>query len=126
MPEIVSNTTPLISLLKIDKINLLKELFGTVSIPKAVFKELEQGKEKPFYQDINKTDWIKIVEIKNKQIKSFLFDLDEGEAEAIVLAQEINAGLLLLDEKLGRLYAEKLNIKITGTIGILLKAKEKG
>ncbi len=126
MPEVISNTTPIISLLKIDKLNLLKELYGSISIPKAVYKELEKGKEKPFYKDIQKIEWIKIVEIKNNQIQSFLFDLDEGEAEAIILAKEMNADLLILDEKLGRQYAQKLNIELTGTIGILLKAKEKG
>ena len=126
MPKVVSNTTPIISLVKIGKLNLLKELYGVISIPNAVYKELEKGKEKPFYQDIKKIEWIKIVEIKNKQIQSFLFDLDEGEAEAIILAKEMNADLLVLDEKLGRQYAKKLNIKLTGTIGILLKAKDKG
>lgn len=126
MPKVVSNTTPIISLVKIGKLNLLKELYGVISIPNAVYKELEKGKEKPFYHDIKKIEWIKIVEIKNKQIQSFLFDLDEGEAEAIILAKEMNADLLVLDEKLGRQYAKKLNIKLTGTIGILLKAKDKG
>ncbi|MBW6534920.1 MAG: DUF3368 domain-containing protein [Mariniphaga sp.] len=126
MPEIVSNTTPLISLLKIDKLNLLKEIYRKISVPNAVFKELEQGKQKAYYQDISKINWIRIVDIKNKEIGQFLFDLDEGEAEAIILAKELNADLLILDEKLGRDYAKKLNIKITGTLGVLLKAKEMG
>jgi predicted nucleic acid-binding protein len=52
--------------------------------------------------------------------------LDEGEAEAIILAKELNADLLILDEKLGRDYAKKLNVRITGTLGVLLKAKEMG
>jgi uncharacterized protein len=126
MPEIVSNTTPLISLLIIDKLNLLNEIYGKISVPYAVFKELEQGKQKTYYQDISKINWIEIVDINNKEIEQSLFDLDEGEAEAIILAKELNADLLILDEKLGRDYAKKLNVKITGTLGVLLKAKELG
>lgn len=101
-------------------------MYGKISVPYAVFNELEKGKHKPYYQDISKIEWINIIEVKNKEIEQFLFDLDEGEAEAIILAKELNADLLILDEKLGRQYAEKLSIKITGTLGILLKAKEKG
>lgn len=51
-------------------------------------------------------------------------DLDKGEAEAIVLANEIDADLIILDETLGRFHANHIGLKITGTIGILLKAKE--
>lgn len=126
MPEIVSNTTPLISLLIIGKLSLLKEIYGKVFVPYAVFKELEQGKQKAYYQDISKINWIKIVNISNKKIEQFFIDLDKGEAEAIILAKELNADLLILDEKLGRDYAKKLNVRITGTLGVLLKAKELG
>lgn len=101
-------------------------MYGEIYVPFAVFNELDQGKEKPYYQDISKLDWINIVNVKNKEIEPFLFDLDEGEAEAIILAKELNADLLILDEKLGRDYAKKLNVKITGTLGVLLKAKELG
>jgi predicted nucleic acid-binding protein len=72
MPEIVSNTTPLISLLIIDKLNLLKEIYGKIYVPYAVFKELEQGNQKAYYQDISKINWIKIVNISNKKLNSSL------------------------------------------------------
>jgi hypothetical protein len=52
MHKVISNTTPILSLLKIDKLILLKELYGKIIIPEAVFKEIETGKEKPYYQTI--------------------------------------------------------------------------
>lgn len=126
MPKVVSNTTPIISLLKLNRLDLLKQLYKQVYIPAAVYNEIEAGKAKEFYKDLSKTDWIKIVEIEDKQAVKYFLDLDSGEAEAIVLATELNADLILLDEKLGRFHAKHADLKVTGTIGILLKAKKEG
>lgn len=126
MLKVVSNTTPIISLLKLSKLELLKELYNEVSIPLAVFQEIEAGKNKPFYQDLSKIGWIKIIEIQDKKALKYFLDLDLGEAEAIVLANEIAADLIVLDEKLGRFHAKHSDLKVTGTIGVLLKAKSKG
>ena len=71
-------------------------------------------------------DWIEIRNIKNPNSREYLIDLDDGEAEVIVLAKEINADLVILDEIMGRRYAKRFEINLTGTIGILLKAKENG
>jgi hypothetical protein len=60
MPKIITNTTPIISLLKIGKLTLLKELYEKVIIPTAVFKEIENGKEKSYYQDLSLLDWIEV------------------------------------------------------------------
>lgn len=68
-------------------------------------------------------DWINIIEILNKQALKYFLDLDSGEAEAIVLATEINADLIILDERLGRYHAKHADLRVTGTIGILIKAK---
>ena len=124
MRKIISNTTPILSLLKIDKLNLLKELYGIVIVPFAVYQEIEEGKEKPYYQDLTSLDWIEIRNIKNPDSREYLIDLDDGEAEVLVLAKEINADLVILDEIMGRRYAKRFEINLTGTIGILLKAKE--
>ena len=104
----------------------MKYLYGIVIIPFAVYQEIEEGKEKPYYQDLTSLDWIEIRNIKNPDSKEYLIDLDDGEAEVIVLAKEINADLVILDEIMGRRYAKRFEINLTGTIGILLKAKEKG
>ena len=126
MPRIVSNTTPLISLMKISQIEILKKIYSEIVIPEAVYKEIEAGKHKEFYRDLSKIDWIKIQSIKDKHSIDYFLDLDVGEAEAIILATEIGADLIIMDEKLGRLHAKKAGIKVTGTIGVLIKAKEMG
>ena len=126
MLKVVSNTTPLLSLIKISKLNLLKELYTQVIIPEAVFEEMEQGKHKKYYTDIKKAEWIKIQPVKDKNASKYFIDLDKGEAEVIMLAEEIQADLVIIDELIGRDYARYLKLKITGTLGILLKAKEKG
>lgn len=126
MRKVVSNTTPILALIKVDKLFLLKDLFGNIYIPKAVYNEIEEGKTKPYYHDLKLESWIKILDIENRQPLNFLFDLDKGEAEAITLAKEIKADLLLLDEKEGRRYANLLDLPIAGTIGLLIKAKDKG
>jgi len=104
----------------------LKDLYGIVIVPFAVYQEIEEGKEKPYYQDLTSLDWIEIRNIKNPNSREYLIDLDDGEAEVIVLAKEIHADLVILDEIMGRRYAKRFEINLTGTIGILLKAKENG
>ncbi len=126
MPKIVSNTTPIISLLKINRLELLKKLYNQIYIPSAVYNEIEAGKAKGYYKDLSKIDWINITEIQDKQAVKYFLDLDAGEAEAIVLATEVNADLIILDEKLGRFHAKHADLKVTGTIGVLIKAKTDG
>ena len=69
-------------------------------------------------------DWIKIEQIQDRKSIAYFLDLDKGEAEAIILATESEADLILLDEALGRYHAKHAGLKVTGTIGILIKAKK--
>jgi predicted nucleic acid-binding protein len=126
MLKVVSNTTPILSLLKIDKLELLKSLYGSIFISEAVFREIEAGKNKEYYINLKEINWITIEAVNSLSSRSYLFDLDDGEAETLILAQEKQANLVIIDEKCGRRYAQILNIPLTGTIGVLLKAKEKG
>lgn len=126
MRKVITNTTPILSLLKIDKLGLLGELYGEVIVPFAVFQEIEAGKHKPYYQNVKQVSWMKIERVKNSDSRSFFVDLDDGEAEVLILAKELNADLVIMDEILGRRYARQLRLEITGTLGVLLKAKEKG
>jgi len=66
------------------------------------------------------------LEVQDKQAVRYFIDLDAGEAETIILATEIGADLTLLDEKVGRIYANHAELKVTGTIGVLIKAKQSG
>ncbi len=101
-------------------------MYGEICIPQEVFNEIEAGKNKEFYTDLSKMEWIKIEKINNKKALSYFLDLDKGEAEAVVLATEKEADLIILDESLGRFHAKHARLKVTGTIGILLKAKQLG
>lgn len=126
MLRVVSNTTPIISLLKLDRLELLQKLYNQINIPKAVFDEIEAGKNKAYYKDLSKIEWININPIQDTNALKYFLDLDDGEAEAIVLATEIEADLIIIDEKLGRFHAKHADLKITGTIGVLIKAKKEG
>lgn len=126
MLRVVSNTTPIISLLKLDRLELLQKLYNQINIPKADFNEIEAGKNKAYYKDLSKIAWININPIQDTNALKYFLDLDDGEAEAIILATEIEADLIIIDEKLGRFHAKHADLKITGTIGILIKAKKEG
>lgn len=113
-------------MLKLSRLDILKELYSEILIPFAVYQEIEAGKNKGYYQDLSKIDWIKITKIRDKQALKYFLDLDAGEAEAIVLATEIGADLIIIDEKLGRFHAKHADLKVTGTVGVLIKAKNRG
>lgn len=126
---VVSDTTPLIGLASIGRLELLYELFDEVYIPQAVFDETvtsgrEEGKAK---QAVATANWIHVVEVKDRLAVNVLLDeMDLGEVETIVLASELNADWVLMDEKKGRRKLSQLNIPKIGTLGILLKAKQLG
>ena len=67
MLKVVSNTTPIISLLKIGKLELLRKIYGKIIVPRAVYNEVNAGINKSYYLDLNKLDWIEIKEIENKK-----------------------------------------------------------
>ena len=72
MPKIiVSNTTPIISLLKMGKLEILKDLYHEIIIPQEVYNEIEAGKNKEFYTDLSKLSWIKIEKIQNEKTLSY-------------------------------------------------------
>lgn len=129
MITVVSDTTPLIGLASIGRFELLRRLFGEVYIPKAVYQEtVVAGREKGgAKREVSGAKWIKIVEVRDRLAVEVLLDeLDLGEAETIVLAREMKADWVLMDEKKGRRKLRQLGMNKIGTIGILLKAKEVG
>ena len=125
---VVSDTTPLISLLKIDCIDLLEKLFGQVLIPQAVFDELTADERFKLEADqISRKQFIIVKAVRNSESASILkraTGLDQGESEAIVLTDELNADVLLMDEAKGRAVSSQIGLKIMGTIGILMAAYE--
>ena len=125
---VVSDTTPLISLLKINRIDLLEKLFGKVLIPDAVFSELTVDERFQLEADqIRQKEFIVVKSVTNSEAASLLrraTGLDKGESEAIVLTDEWKAELLLMDEAKGRNVSAQMGLRIMGTIGILMAAYE--
>jgi len=126
--KVICNSTPLISLSSIGKLHLLNDLFGEIIIPDKVFNEVViAGSDKYGSSDIKECIWIKVTKTSDNILKSYLMQtLDEGEAEVIVLADELKADLIIIDERLARNYVEKANMKLIGTLGILAKSKLEG
>ena len=114
---IISDTSCLIALSKIEKLDLLKDLYQEIIITNDVYQEF--GGSLP--------DWIIITEVKNKQKQKDIEErLDKGEASSIALALEIDNATLIIDEIKRRKIAQSFNIEIIGTIGIILLADKKG
>jgi hypothetical protein len=123
---IVSDASPIIALAMCDKLDLLDKLFDRVCVPKAVFDELDIP-DKPKARDIIEWARDKVIPIKNPSVITTLsMNLDPGESEALALYWETNADFLLIDEKRGRIIAHKKGVRIIGTMGVLLWAKQKG
>lgn len=127
---VVADTTPLISLMKMGKLKLLRQLFGEVQIPNAVYEELVSN---PVFQSeaqqIQDSTFIKRVTVADEKSVSLLrraTGLDLGESEAIILSDTCCADLLLMDESKGRLVARQMGLHLMGTVGILKAAHEEG
>lgn len=122
---VISNTTPIISLSAIGRLDILKSLFGKVLIAEAVYDEIK-AKQQYGYNEIA-FDFIEVRAIKGHMYKDFLLtELDSGEAETIILAKEIQADFVIIDENLGYRIANNTGLTTIRTLSILLRAKEKG
>ncbi len=121
--KIVSNSSPLIALAKIGKLDIIRH---SVIIPKAVFDEITMPR-KEYVKELSNWGSDKVIEVKNKKAVEYLeLIIDRGEAETIVLAEELNANAVLVDDLKARKIARLRGLNVIGTIGVLLDAKEKG
>jgi uncharacterized protein len=117
---VVSDSSPVTSLLQIGEGDLLAALFGRVIIPRSVRAELLR-----FHSSL--PDYLEPRDVQDQQTADALArDLDRGEAEAIVLAKEAGADYILMDEKRGRAAAELRGLTVIGLLGVLLMAKKAG
>ena len=126
--KVVSNSSALMALSTVGHLDIIQQKFGAISIPEAVWQEtVIAGIHKPGAYEIRQADWIHVEPIKNTLLaKALQKDIDYGESEAIVLALEIEADLLLLDDKFARTIALNLGVTIMGTVGVLIWAKQAG
>jgi len=125
---VVADASPLIALARIRRLELLRTMFGTLLLPEAVRREIvEAGLDKAGAAAVLQADWIEQRTVADTGFVTLLRqDLGAGEAEAIVLAREIDAGLLLMDERLGRAAAKRLGLRVVGLVGVLIEARERG
>lgn len=126
--NVVSNSGPLIALAQIGQFDLLRWLYTELSIPPAVRDEVVTfGQTRPGALEVESADWIQAVEVGDRTAVELLRErLDRGESEAIVLAIELEAQLLLIDEARGRRVARSQGLNHIGTVGILVVARRNG
>jgi predicted nucleic acid-binding protein len=125
---VVVNTSPLISLDTCNQLNLLRQLYARVLVPKEVERELSVGGTTALPKGLTREHrkWIKVQALRASPLPTLVAALDRGEAEVIALALEIRCPLVLLDDTLARTAAQSIGLHAIGTIGVLLRAKTLG
>jgi len=126
--RVVCNSTVLIALSRIEHLWLPEKLFGRLIIPTAVYIDVvERGSGKPGARDVAEAGWIHVEQVRDTSFVEELSSvLHQGEAEAIALAKEIGADLIILDDNSARSAARAGGLSVVGTLGLLSQAKVKG
>jgi len=120
---LIADSSALVALSVVDKLDVLEQLFGEVYVPRAVYEELSKENKAESYKLKNYCK-NKVLDIQSKT--NFNISLGQGESEAIVLYREQNADFLLCDDKKAKKFAQNFGLNVIGSLGILLKAKEAG
>ncbi|MEO6321052.1 MAG: DUF3368 domain-containing protein [Polaromonas sp.] len=128
LPLLVTNTTPLIALAAATgSVDVLRFLFARVVVPLEVADEVRVGGKSGFGLDVFRSaTWLE-VQAKAVVLQPFLSNsLDRGEAAVIQTAMNLSGPLVCIDESAGRRIARLCGLELTGTVGMLLKAKRLG
>ena len=125
---IICNATPLIAFARIARLDLLRKVAGNIIIPKAVADEISGYDDRRSGAiSLPQETWISVASVQSEQqVRLLLPTLDRGESEVIALALELRPKLVLMDELTGRKVAESLDLKVCGSVGLLIKAKQMG
>src|SRR5437588_8129610 len=125
---VVANASPIINLAAIGRLALLEQLYNSIVIPQAVYHEIAVvGAGEAGATEVQTLEWIETRQVADPTLVAALqMELDKGEAEAIALAVQLKADLLLLDERRGRAVASRLGISSIGLLGLFIEAKHKG
>ncbi|MDE2916633.1 MAG: DUF3368 domain-containing protein [Nitrospira sp. SB0675_bin_23] len=127
MPAVICNTSPLQYLYQSDGLELLAELFGQVQVPEAVAVELNEGLRRNVHlPDPTVLPWLIIRSVRDRTLMPLVTNLGDGEMEVLALGLETPDALLILDDRRARRHALALGLKFSGTLGIMLLAKERG
>jgi hypothetical protein len=125
---VVSNTSPLVNLAAIGEADLLKRLYSSLLVPNEVAAELQRlSTAHTRFRSVRLPEFVEVAKVQNPQVTIALAgELDSGEAAAIALAVERQAGLLLMDELRGRMVAKRFGIPTLGLLGVLKLARQRG
>lgn len=126
--KIVCNSSTIIAIARIGRLDILEKVAKSIVIPPAVYEEVViKGTNRPGVIEVREAKWIKRRDVSDRELaKRLNIILDPGESEAIVLAKEINADLIILDDDKARKTAISEGLKVTGLLAFLIQAKEKG
>jgi len=122
---IFSNTTPLLALASIGRLDLLPSLFGQIHLVEAVVDECAAGGPITV-PDLRTLPWIQVVVATEPTLPGIMLSLDRGERDTLDMALKLGAQRVIIDERIGRNMAELLGLSVVGSLGILLKAKQQG
>ena len=125
MPAVICNTSPLQYLHQTELLRLLPALFGVVAVPPAVVSELTEGKRRGVHlPESSALPWVIVRSVRDRMLVPPHTNLGDGEKEVIALGRESEDPLLVLDDRGARRYAARIGLAVTGTLGILVLAKE--
>ncbi len=125
--RVVCNTSPLILLAKIGRLDLLAQLYEEVIIPASVMDEVgaKPGKKVEEIRALLQNQKLQLRNAMKQTLEELPEDLGVGEQEAIALALETKADLVILDDKQGRRIARERGLSVTGTVGVLVEARDR-
>ncbi len=124
---VISNTSPLVYLHQVERIELLRDLYRKVTVPPAVETELRRGAAIGYpTPDLSTLPWVRVHPLTDRSLLPVIADLGSGESEAIALGLANPGCLVLLDDALGRKIAGRRGLAFTGTLGVLVKSKKIG
>lgn len=127
MRKVIVNSTPLIALCKVNQLELLRELYTEIAIPEAVFQEVTAKNDSVKRKILENGAWIHVQSVSDTiDRRMYKAKLHDGEVEVMILAQEIKADLVIIDDNAARKTAIYLSLPLTGTVGVLLRAKAEG
>ena len=125
--DVICNTSPLQYLYQVDLLHLLPTLFGSAQTPPAVAAELAEGRRHDVrLPELPGISWITVRPVRDRTLLPLVTSLGDGEKEVLALGLETPERLLVLDDRNARRYANAAGLEITGTLGILVLAKERG
>lgn len=127
MLDVICDTSPLQYLYQLDLLHIIPELANQVFVPPAVVEEIQTGHSLGVHlPKLEKLDWVTVRKPISELALPLVTNLGPGETEVLMLALEMKGPVVVLDDALAREMAETLNLRLTGTLGLLMDGKKAG